>query len=167
MLKKAYFLLLILLAANKMFGMSSYEDQTNNQINHIRAQMQVIQRAWKSERVRIKQAQKTAPALYQTLTTTIDKILASSAFTSRLETTVSNQVDSIVNNNMSFNSVKVEFNLSDFFSNLTMHDFGKKLFAAMANRACYLELGKRLAQKMQELKLAATNSTPQYSTVQY
>lgn len=163
MLKKPYFLVTILLASTTAFGIG-YDDQ----INHIRTQMQVIQRAWKTERIHIKQAQKTAPALYQTLTTTIDKILASSVFTSRLETTVSSQFDSIVNNNMSFNSVKVEFNLSDFFSNVTMHDFGKKLFAAMANKACYLELGKRLAQKMQELKLAiSTTATPQYSAIPY
>lgn len=144
--------------AIQLYGIS-YEDQ----LNHIKSQMQVIQRAWKTERIHIKQAQKIAPALYQTLKTTIDKILSSEIFTTKLESTVSSQFDSIINNNMSFNSVKIEFNLSDFFSNITMHDFGKKLFSAMANKACYLELGKRLASKVQELQMiVASSPTLQY-----
>lgn len=54
---------------------------------------------------------------------------------------------------MTFDSVKTEFNLSDFFPNTAMHDFGKKLFSAMANKTYYLELGKKLAQKIQELQM--------------
>ena len=58
---------------------------------------------------------------------------------------------------MAFNSVKTEFNISDFFPNMTITEFGKKLFSAMANKACYLELGKRLGQKMEELKMMGTS----------
>lgn len=154
MLKQIYFFVAILFISTIASAMS-YQDQ----INHIRSQMQALQRAWKGERIHIKQAQKASPTLYQTLTNTFDKILTHTSFTSRLETTVSSQFDSIVNNNMSFNSVKTEFNLSDFFPNLTMHDFGKKLFSAMANKMAYLELGKKLAQKLQELKIMANTQT--------
>ena len=145
--------------AMQLYSHISYEDQ----LNHIKSQMRTLKRAWQIEQVHITLAQKTAPVLYQTLKTAFDKILSNEIFTNKLENAITSQFDSIVNNNMSFINVKTEFNLSDFFPNVTMADFGKKLFSAMANKTCYLELGKRLAQKVQELQMiVASSPTLQY-----
>lgn len=154
MLKKTTLIILTVLTIN-VFGMETYENQTSStsqdQLNHIKAQMLVLKRAFNSERIRIKTAQKASLTAYQKFTAIFDKILASNNFATKLNDTVASQFDSIVNNNMAFNTT--EFNLSDFFPNTTINEFGKKLFSAMANKAYYLELGKKLAQKMEELKM--------------
>lgn len=163
MLKKIS-LLIIATAVIKMFGMATYENplisSNQGQIDHIKAQMSTIKRAWKSEILRIKMAQKASPTAYQTITPIFDKIMASNDFTTRLNNTVSSLFDSIVNGNVSFSTIKTDFNLSDFFPNTTVNDYGKKLFTAMANKMCFLELGKKLAQKIQELQLMITSSMP-------
>jgi hypothetical protein len=160
MLKKMTLVTLMILTI-QVFGMETYETQTSptsqDQINHIKAEMLVLKRAFNSERIRIKIAQKASLTAYQTFTPIFDKILASDNFTTKLNEVVTSQFDSIVNNNMTFNSVKTEFNISDFFPNMTITEFGKKLFSAMANKACYLELGKRLAQRIQELQMIVTS----------
>lgn len=155
MLRKIW-IFLFLSAGIQLHGIG-YEDQ----LNHIKSEMRILKRAWQAERIHIKQAQKTAPALYLTLKTTIDKILASEMFTTKLDSIVANQLESMVNHTMSFNSIKVAFNIADFFPNTTMHDFGRNLFSAMANKAYYVELGKRLAQKVQELQVIIANTSPQ------
>lgn len=162
MLKKIYFLA-VATVATTAFGMSDYADQfassnMQSQLDHIKTQMQSIKRAWNSAKIRIKLAEKASPTLAQTVKPTLEKILASDALTTKMNDTIASNVDSIVNNNMSFDSVKTEFNLSDFFPSATMHDFGKKLFSAMASRTYCLELGKKLAQKMQELQIAVDAS---------
>lgn len=162
MLKKIYFLA-VATVATTAFGMSDYAAQftssnIQSQLDHVKTQMQSIKRAWNSAKIRIKLAEKASPALAQNIKATLDKILTSDAFTTKMNDTIASNVDSIVNNNMSFDSVKTEFNLSDFFPSATMHDFGKKLFSAMANRTYCLELGKKLAQKMQELQIAVDAS---------
>jgi hypothetical protein len=162
MLKKIS-LLIVATIVIKMFGMATNENSlvSNNQsqIDYIKSQMSIIGRAWKSERLRIKMAQKASPTAYQTMSPIFDKIIASNDFTTRLNSTVSNLFDSIVNGNVSFSSIKTDFNVSDFFPNATVNDYGKKLFTAMANKMCFLELGKKLAQKMQELQILAPVTT--------
>ncbi len=128
----------------KSFGMGS--------IDHIKTQMHAIKRAWNSERIRIKIAQKASLTAYQTFAPIFDKIIASDAFTTKLNDVASSQFDAIANNNMAF-SLTTEFNILNFFPNMTINEYGKKLFSAMANKAFYLELGKRLAQRMQELRM--------------
>jgi len=152
MLKRINVLVLALVLFNiNAFGMES--------VGHIKTQMLAIKRAFNSERLRIKIAQKASLTAYQTFTPIFDKIIASDAFTTKLNAAVSSQFDAIVNNNMAF-STPTDFNISDFFPNMTINEFGKKLFSAMANKAYYLELGKRLAQKIQELQMIVTIAAP-------
>jgi hypothetical protein len=135
-------------------------------IDDIKTQMRAIKRAWNSERLRIKIAQKASITAYQTLAPVFDKIIASDAFTTKLNDAVSRQFDAIVNNNMAF-SPTTEFNILNFFPNLTMTEFGKKLFSAMANKAYYLELGKKLAQRIQELQMIVTIAAPSADIASY
>ena len=181
MLKKLFFTSIIVLAMPAAFGMSSYEisdsaatssientalSNAQNQLDHIKKQMISIKKAWNIARIHIKMAEKKASSYaYRELKPIFEKIIASNAFTKRINETVSTQAESIANF-ASFESVKNEFNLSDFVPNATMTDFGKKLFSAMANRAYYLELGKKLAQKAQELALVIATSRPAVTTSQ-
>ena len=162
MLKKINLFILALFTL-QAFGMGIYENQSTiinqAQLDHIKAQMLALKRAWNSERLRIKIAQKASPTAYQTMAPILEKIIASNDFITKLNTVVSNQFDAITNNNMAFNSIKSEFNIADFFPNITINEFGKKLFSALANKACYLELGKLLAQKMQELLMISAISS--------
>lgn len=159
-LKKVYFLTLIALSNPLIYGMSAYDispmSPVQSQLEHIKAQMLTIKRAWNSERIRIKLAKKASPKLYQTILPTLEKIISSTIFTTKLNEVVSNQFDAIASNSMPFTRAPTELNLSTLFPNVTMNDFGKKLFSAMANKIYYLELGKKLAQKMQELQMVAT-----------
>lgn len=169
MFKKIFFLSALALTI-QAFGITTYENQvvssSNDQLNHIKNQMLDLKRAWKSEQLRIKMAQKASLTIYQKMSSVFEKIIASNDFTTKLNNAISSQVDAIVNNNATFNSVKTEFNISDFFPNMTINEMGKKLFSAMANKVYYLELGKQLAQKIQELKMTSAiqpQETPSYS----
>jgi hypothetical protein len=163
MLKRMFFIITTILATPSAFGMFSYENtaisSAQSQLEHIKAQMLSIKKAWNISRIHIKTAEKASFALYQQIKPIFDKIIASDAFTTRLNDAVTNQADAITNL-ASFESVKSEFNLSDFVPNATMTDFGRKLFSAMANRVYYLDLGKKLAQKAQELALVIATSRP-------
>ena len=135
------------------YASSSVSSSVQSQINHIKTQMLTIKRAWNSARIRIKLAEKASPQLYQTVKTTLDKIVSSSTFTTKLDSLVSGQFDAIVQNSMSFSGTTTELNLSALFPNVTMNQYGQQLFSAMANKAYCLELGKKLAQKIQELQI--------------
>jgi len=156
MLKRMCLFALIVVPIYIKSGMPEYGvtsvSTAQSQIDHIKSQMPTIERAWKSARVRIKLAQKVSPQLYQTVKTTLDKILSNSAFTTKLDSLVSNQYDAIVQNSMPFSGTTTELDLSALYPNVTMSDFGRQLFSAMANKAYCFELGKKLAQKIQELQ---------------
>lgn len=158
MLKKIYFSLFIALTTTQAHGMSTLE----NQLSHIKSEMLIIKRAWNIARIHIKLAQKTAPTLYQSIQPIVQRALESSAFITYLQSTVTTQFEAIANRNMSFNSVKTEFNFSTFFPKTTINSYGQNLFSAMARKQCYLLLGQKLAQKMQELKteIQAAQQTP-------
>lgn len=154
MLKKICFLTLIFASVHLKPSMPEYTissvPSAQSQIDHIKAQMLAIKRAWNSARVRIKLAEKGSPQLYQTVKTTLDKIITSAMFTTKLDTLVSSQFDAIVHNNMPFSGTTTELNLSVVYP-IIMNQYGHQLFSAMANRVYCLELGKKLAQKIGEL----------------
>jgi len=121
------------------------------QLNHINTQMNAIKRAWNIERAHIKMAEKASSTLYAAIKPTIEKVIASSEFTNQMNATITMQFDSIVNNNAAFSSVKTDNNLSDLFPNLKMNEYGLKLYKAMANKAYFLLLGQKLAEKAKEI----------------
>lgn len=121
-----------------------------SQLNHVNAQINAVKRAWNESRVRIKLAEKTSPSLAIILKQVFEKIIASDAFITKMNASVDQQFESIVNSNMPFSSVRTDNNLSDFYSK-PMHTLGLQLYTAMANKAYYLLLGQKLAQKSKEL----------------
>lgn len=155
MLKRIYTLAMLILFASPLCAMNANQMQ----MSAIRSAMSELKRSWNSARIRIKMAQKASPALYTQLSPIFEKLIASDMFTTKLNESITNQLEAIVNNNMPFSSSSASFNLSDYFPNSTMHDFGKNLFSAMASKTYCLELGKKLAQKLQELMLVSTMVT--------
>ncbi|HLW72683.1 MAG TPA: hypothetical protein VKR54_01410 [Candidatus Babeliales bacterium] len=153
MLKKLYLASAMSLVSLSALGASITDFSTTTltaQLNHINAQINAAKRAWNEARVRIKQAEKASSSLSATVKQTFEKIISSNEFIERMNTKVDQQFESIVNNNMSFRDVKTENSLSDF-SSQSMETFGTILYAAMANKAYYLLLGRKLAQKSKEL----------------
>ena len=154
MLKKTVFSILFLSFAAPITAMSSMPmadaASLTVQLNNINTQMNAIKRAWNIERAHIKTAKKSAN-LYAAITPILEKIIASEDFTTQMNTKVTAQFDSIVNQNATFASVKIDNNLSDFFPNLKMSDYGTKLYKAMANKAYFLLLGQKLAEKAKEI----------------
>ena len=153
MLKNKYLSFALSLISLPALGMSMSDAHISNlssQLNHVNAQINASKRAWNESRVRIKMAEKTSPSLFIILKQIFEKIIASDDFTQKMNTTVDQQFESIVNNSMSFSAVKTENNLSDFYSK-PMHTLGLQLYTAMANKAYYLLLGEKLAQKSKQL----------------
>ena len=116
-----------------------------------------MKRVWNTARLRIKIAEKTSSTLYQTIKPTLDRVISNNEFTTKLDTLASEQLNSIVNDYMSFASTKKTFDISDFFPNVTLNTFGKTLFSAMVDKEYCLMLGRKLAQKMQELEMTITS----------
>jgi hypothetical protein len=116
--------------------------------------MNAIKRAWNVEKIQIKKAEKASPSMYANIKPVLERVIASEAFTAQMEETVNKQVDSIVNNNSAFRDIKADNSLSDLFPNLTINEFGKKLYKALANRAYCLLLGQKLAKKSVEINEA-------------
>ncbi len=133
------------------------------QLNHINTQMVAIKRAWNVERINIKMAEKASSALYNAVKPVLEKILSSEAFTSTMAATVAMQYDEIVNKNGSFRSIKKDNNLSDLFPNLKISEYGTKLYKAMANKAYYLLLGQKLADKVKEIAAQVKNDQPSFA----
>jgi len=153
MLKNKYLSFTLSLISLPALGMSTSDVHISNltsQLNHVNAQINAVKRAWNESRIRIAMAEKTSPPPFIILKQVFEKIIASDAFTQKMNTTVGQQFESIVNNNMPFSSVRIENNLSDF-SSKPMHALGLQLYTAMANKAYYLLLGQKLAQKSKEL----------------
>jgi hypothetical protein len=121
------------------------------QLNHINSQMNAIKRAWNEERIHIKMAEKASSALYNAIKPTLEKLITSSDFITNMDAIVAQQYDEIVNKNGSFKNIKTDNNLSDLFPNLKMSDYGAKLYKAMANKAFYVLLGQKLANKVKEI----------------
>jgi len=121
------------------------------QLQNINAQMNAIKRAWNVEKIHIKKAEKASPSMYARIKPILEKIIAGDDFTARMNEAVNKQVDSIVTNNATFRDVKTDNNLADLFPNLKMSDYGVKLYKAMANRAYFLLLGQKLAEKAREI----------------
>ena len=121
------------------------------QLSHINTQMVALKRAWNVERINIKVAEKASSALYNAIKPVLERLLASETFTSTMTATVDMQFDEIVNKNGSLRSIKKDNNLSDLFPNVKMSNYGVKLYKAMANKAYYLLLGQKLADKVKEI----------------
>lgn len=121
------------------------------QLRHINSQMADLKRAWNTERIHIKMAEKASSALYNAIKPILEKIIMSTDFTENMNTIVTMQYDEIINKNGSFKNIKTDNNLSDLFPNLTMSEYGLKLYKAMANKAYYLLLGQKLADKVKEI----------------
>jgi len=155
MIKKIYFLSILALSTAPAVAMSSMPTAETAsltvQLNHINTQMNAIKRAWNIERAHIKAAEKASAKLYAAIKPILEKIIASEAFTTQMNTTVTTQFDSIINQNAAFTSVKTDNNLSDLFPNLKMSDYGTKLYKAMTNKAYFLLLGQKLAEKAKEI----------------
>jgi hypothetical protein len=159
MLKKICLLSSLVFVSIITFG--AYVTAPNNQLNHIKTQMFALKRLWNSARLRIKIAQKSAPSMYQTLKPVLEKIISSDQFSTKLSNIVQEQFDAIVGRNASFGSVKTEFKFADFFPTISMTTFGQTLFSAMATKECCLLLGRKLAQKIQELETVTTTANQQ------
>jgi hypothetical protein len=143
-----------------------YEGQTADvaaltvQLNHINTQMNAIKRAWNVERIHIKMAEKASSDLYNAIKPTIDRLIMNPEFTANMEAIVSMQYDEIVNKNGSFRTIKVDNNLSDMFPNLKMNEYEVKLYKAMANKAYFVLLGQKLADKVKEITAQVKGSQP-------
>jgi hypothetical protein len=154
MLKKPYFFytFLLIITAQVTLAMSpAATAQLTIQLNNINTQMNAIKRAWNTARIHIKMAEKASTTLYNTIKPVFDKIIASDDFITKMNTIVDMQFDAITNNNTPFREIKTENNLSDFFPNLNMTEYGRKLYSAMANKAYCLLLGQKLADKVKEI----------------
>jgi hypothetical protein len=153
MVKKIYlFCTLALLSTVPAVSMQSADVATLSvQLNHINTQMNAIKRAWNVERAHIKMAEKASSALYNAIKPTLERLINSSDFTTNMDAIVAMQYDEIVNKNGSFKNIKTDNNLSDLFPNLTMSAYGAKLYKAMANKAFYVLLGQKLADKVKEI----------------
>jgi hypothetical protein len=132
------------------------------QLNHINTQMNAIKRAWNEQRIHIKMAEKASSTLYNAIRPVLERLINSSDFTANMDAIVSQQFDEIVNKNGSFKNIKTDNNLSDLFPNLKMNDYGAKLYKAMANKAFYVLLGQKLADKVKEItaQIKGTQSAP-------
>lgn len=150
MLKKIFFFTLFTIAS--VHG--STLDILQAQRKHIINQMSVIKKSWNIERLHIKMAKQASLSLYETVQPILEKILSQSDVTSKIETDVALQVNAIVNDNASFVGIKNDYKLSDFSLNIALHDYGQKLFSAMANKTAYIILGQKLTQKIAEIDLA-------------
>lgn len=153
MLKKLYLSCALSLVSLSALGTEMpafYTANLTTQLNHVNAQINAAKRAWKESLLRIAIAQKAAPQLYITVKKIFEKLINSQAFTTRMNVVVDQQFESIVNNTMPFNAVKIENNISDI-SSKPMSDFAQQLYKAMANKAYYFLLGQKLAQKSKEL----------------
>lgn len=128
------------------------------QLNHINTQMNAIKRAWNVERVHIQMAKKASADLYNAIRPTFEKLIMSPDFTATMDATITMQFDAIVNKNESFKNIKTDNNLSDLFPNLKMSDYGVKLYKAMANKAYFVLLGQKLADKVKEITAQIKNS---------
>lgn len=128
------------------------------QLNYINIQMNAIKRAWNIERAHIKTAEKVAPYLYATVKSILEKIIISEEFVAHMNTIVTTQFNSIVNQNAAFKDIKTDNNLSDLFPNLKMSEYGLKLYKAMANRAYFFLLGQKLAEKAKEIATSIRNA---------
>jgi hypothetical protein len=141
---------LVSLSALAMPMPDAYTANLTIQLNHVNSQINAAKRAWKESLLRMAIAKKAAPNLYPTVKQIFETIINSPAFTTQMNTAVDQQFESIVNNNASFRDVKTENNLSDF-SAKQMSAFAQQLYTAMANKAYYFLLGKKLAEKSKEL----------------
>jgi hypothetical protein len=153
MLKKLFFLTLMICSITP--HVVAMQEGSTSSLNHIKAQMFAIKRAYNTARIRIKianKALKNTPELYQKLKSTIEKLLTDARFTTPFDKLVTDQYAAIVQNNGAFAPLTTELKLSSLFPNITVHPLAQELFSAMAGKAYYLELGKKLAQKMQELQ---------------
>ena len=121
------------------------------QLNHLNRQMVALKRAWNQERIHIKMAEKASTELYNAIKPTLEKLIMNPDFTANMDAIVTMQYDQIVNKNSSFKNIKTDNNLSDLFPNLRMSDYGAKLYKAMANKAYFLLLGQKLADKVKEI----------------
>ena len=133
MLKNKYLSFTLSLISLQALGMSmpdTYMSNLTSQLNHVNAQINAAKRAWKESRARIKIAENTSPSLFIILKQVFEKIIGSDAFITKMNTAVDQQLESIVNNSMSFSAVKTENNLSDF-SSKPMHTLGLQLYTAM------------------------------------
>ena len=149
MLKKICFLIMlgIIISSNHLNGV-------DKNLSHILVQLNAVKRAWNEARVKIKMCQKASNDMYQKLKPTFENIIASSNFVTTMHQKVDEQVDAIVNQYISFSSIKANVSLADLFPSLVMHDFGKNLFVAMAQKAYTYLLGQRLVDKVKEMQQA-------------
>jgi hypothetical protein len=168
MIKKMYLLTLLATAHVMAMAPLGYEGQTADiaaltvQLNHINTQMTAIKRAWNTERINIKMAEKASSALYNAIKPSIEKLIMNTDFITNMDATVAMQYDEIINKNGSFKNIKVDNNLSDLFPNVKMSEYGTKLYKAMANKAYLLRLGQKLADKVKEIsaQIKSNQQTP-------
>ena len=136
------------------------------QLNSINTQMNAIKRAWNTERVHMRMAEKASVTLYTSVKAILEKIIASDEFTSKMNPIVDMQFDSIINSNTPFRDIKTENNWSDFFPNLTMSKFEQKLYTAMANKMYCLRLGQKLADKAREIAASIKSAQQEIANLQ-
>jgi hypothetical protein len=151
MFKHIYHASILLFISLPIFGMSTTDNYITNltsQLTHINGQIKAVKRAWNEARIVIAKAEKALLNRSAALGQIFTKIITSNAFTTPMNASVDQQFEAIVNNYSSFS--KVTYNLSDFYSG-PMNNIGQRLYSAMASKAYYFLLGKKLAQKSKEL----------------
>lgn len=150
MLKKILFFTAFVATSAQSSSLDTFQAQRY----HLATQMNSIKRSFNSERLHIKMAKKASPVAYEATYPVFEKLLSDANINSKIENDITSQANAIVNDNASFASTKSSYLFSDFFPNLLMHEYGQKLFSAMANKHAYFLLGQKLAQKIAELDLA-------------
>lgn len=151
MFKNIYLVYILSLISFPLLGMSSSDTYIANlttQLGHVNNQIKAVKRAWNESRFIIAKIEKALPDRSASIKQAFDKIIAGNTFITTMNAAVNQQFESIVNNNMPF--TRVTYNLSDFYSG-PMHTLGQRLYTAMATKAHYFLLGKKLAQKSKEL----------------
>ena len=130
---------------------SNLESAIDSKLHHILIQLNAVKRSWNEARAKIKMAQKASSDMYYKVSPLFGNIIASADFVNKMNQKVDEQVDAITNQYISFSSIKANVPLSDFF-NEVMHDFGKNLFAAMAQKAYTYLLGQKLVEKVKQMQ---------------
>lgn len=105
--------------------------------------------------LRLKKLEKSHPALFAKVEPILAKIIKSDAFQTKVSSLVTDQYNTIVEQNGSFSPLQQDFYLSDYVPNATTMDkYMTNLFVLMARKEYYKKLWQQLSKKAKELATA-------------
>ena len=143
MLKKLYYLLLLLTNSAFLFSMQSTDLQIATK---------AVLREYQKQVAILKKIESLNPTLYAQVMTMVEKILnnASQDFTTKLNNAIEEQYNAIVNQNMPFSATKYPASLEDLAPNApSMNKYFQAIFSAVVNRNYFQALWQKLSQKEQ------------------